>query len=590
MIKILDTNLDRLGVIKNAINSTRLEEINGENILDFTTILDSKLNSFINDNSVFELDNDYFDTAFLKKTINDDNTHTIEVESEHVSYRLNNPIYDIEYFTEIGTPTYILGKILNGTGFTVGTVEYTDIITYSAQEIKSRRQLLMEFVAYLGGELDVNKFVISILQHLGSTSAKQVIKDRNVKVISKTINKRVLDDIGNPTSSYSCVPIYLPGDSYSLGDNIILRQRDLNINENLRVVSISRDVYDIKNVTFQFANYTNGLESSLYRIATSTVSKDKLYNGCRIGPEFGFEAVRNDKKARAYFRSDGMKFQSGDGTGQNWKDRLYFEYDSILDETVLVIDGKLSTTMVQALEAEFDVTISNTVIVNNLYSEYGRIANLTVSELNTSWKKITNYLLKDIDLEASKAIIFYKRDFEQYSLYCEAQTDGTQTEHQRDKAGNLLYWVDTTHTGMTLNNTGLPVLTYVYIDIVKMELSFREVNGITRPRIIMGAGYGVPLFPERGKFIIDKDVDRGILEFTTANGIRYSIEIGEDGILQNGIELLSSIAFYSNGFTANYGGTSVGYRWSKDSSGKIIELINIDTHAVVPITWGSGIL
>ncbi len=339
MIKICNTNLDRLGVIKNVISSNRLEEINGENTLDFTAVLDSKLNNLIDENSVFELDNDYFDTAFLKKIANEDNIYTIEVEAEHVSYRLNNPDYNVDYFTETGTPTYILGKILEGTDFTVGTVEFTTEVTYSAQEAKSRRQLLMDFVAYLGGELQTNKFVISIVRHLGSTSPKLVIKDKNVKVVSKTVNKRVLDRSGNPTVSYRCTPIYLPGDAYSLGDDIVLRQKDLAINEELRVTSISRDVYDIKNVTFQFANYTNGLEDSLYRIATTTVSKDKFYNGCRIGPEFGFEAIRNDKKARAYFRSDGLAIQAGDGSGDNWQNKIHINHEGELIISGVSEDG-----------------------------------------------------------------------------------------------------------------------------------------------------------------------------------------------------------------------------------------------------------
>ena len=122
-----------------------MEEINGENILDFTTVLDSTLQTYINDNTVFELDGDYFDIAYYKKDANDDDTFTIDVESEHISYRLNRPEYNKEYFTEIGTPSVILGKILQGTGFSVGTVESPTTVTYSAQEAKSRRQLLMEF-------------------------------------------------------------------------------------------------------------------------------------------------------------------------------------------------------------------------------------------------------------------------------------------------------------------------------------------------------------------------------------------------------------------------------------------------------------
>ena len=441
MIKILNTSFNRLGVIKNAISSNRLEEINGENILDFEAVLDQKLNNFIDEDSIFELDNDWFDTAFLKKIANEDNTFTVEVESEHISYRLNREEYNVEFFTEMGDPTYILGKILDGTGFTIGTVEFSGTHTYSAQEAKSRRQLLMEFVAYLEGEVIFDKFEISIVQHRGSTETKPIIKDRNVKVVSKVVNKRQLDENGNPKVSYSCTPIYLPGDSYNLGDNIILKQKDLGIQQELRVVSISRDAYDVMNVTFQFANYTNGLESSLYRIATNTVAKDKLYNGCRIGPEFGFENVRGDKRARSYFRADEMKFQSGDGSGTTWKDCLYFEYDSDLDETILVLDGKLSATMINALSA---------IITPNLYAEKATIAELTVDRLDTS-VKVQNFLRGDT---ADVNYIKIRGQVIQFITATVASDYGASRTSSGTWDVTADQQVDTYYSGVSLTSTG----------------------------------------------------------------------------------------------------------------------------------------
>lgn len=386
MIKINNTSLERLGVIKKTIASSRLEEINGENTLDFEAVLDSEKAALVDENTIYEADGEYFDTAIFSKIANEDNTFTLEVESEHVSYRLNREEYDVEYFTEYGSPTYILGKILEGTEFSVGTVEFAIIQTYSIQESKSRRQLLMEFIASLGGELKVNKFEISIVAHLGSTSVIPVIKNRNVKVVSKKVNKRQLDDAGNPIISYKCTPLYLPGQSYSIGDEVRLIQKEINVSENLRVVSITKDLYDETNIKFELSNYMNGLADSLYQIATTSVTKDKPYNGVRIGPEYGFEAVRSDNKARSFFRSDGLVMQSGDGTGTTWKDRLYYEYDSDTDETTLVFDGKFTASVIEVL---------TTLITPNLYADKATIAELTVDEVNTS-PKVQKYLSSDL--------------------------------------------------------------------------------------------------------------------------------------------------------------------------------------------------
>jgi hypothetical protein len=383
MIRILNTSFERLGIIKSTISSNRIEELNGENTLDFDAILDQKLSDLINEDSIFEVDNDWFDTAYIKKNSNEDGSFSVVIQSEHISYRLNQELYNLEYFAELGTPTYILGKILEDTPFTVGTVEFEDNTAYSIEETKSRRATLMEFVAYLAGDIVFDKFTVSIVHHRGSTSVKPAIKNRNVKIISKEINKRQRDKDGNPTITYTCTPIYLPGDVYNIGDEIILIQNELHIRESLRVVSINRNVYDISDVTFQFSKYVNGLAEHLYRIETSTVVKDKLYNGTRIGPEFGFENVRADKKARSYFRADEMKFQSGDGSGTVWKDRMYFEYEDVNDpehsEMSLIFDGILHP---------------NVLITPNLYADNGNIAELTVSQLDTS-VKIHKYLNSD---------------------------------------------------------------------------------------------------------------------------------------------------------------------------------------------------
>lgn len=515
MIIVLDNSFNRLGVIKNAIESTRLEEINGENILDFSAVLDEKLNDFIDEDTIFELDDDYFDTALFKKVANEDNTYTVDVESEHVSYRLNDPLFNVEFFTELGEPSYILGKILEGTGFTIGTIEFSGTTAYSAQEAKSRRQLLMEFVAYLGGEVIFHKFEVSIVQHRGSLESKPVIKDRNVKVVSKTLNKRQLDELGNFLVSYTCTPIFL-GISYDLGDNVRLMQKELGINEELRVISISRNPYNEMEITFQFANYENSLASSLYRIEVSSVLKDKLYNGTRIGPEYGFEAVRNDKKARAYFRSDEMKFQSGDGSGTSWTDRLYYEYDSDADETTLVFNGKFTAESVEVLKI---------LIADSFYANMGDVADLTVDELSTA-KKLAAYLASDT------SDINYIRIKDLTQEFITASTTGTDDEQAKNRSGQLLYWTDDTFEHVTTSSTEYPAMQYIYTELTKLKLFF-EYNGTNYiPKIVFGAGTGEG---DNGKAFMYKDEGGLYIDYNTNTGGQFSIWIDDDGIHFDGV-------------------------------------------------------
>lgn len=313
MIKILNNAKELQAMIKDSYNPWRFEEINGENKLSFSAILTEKVSNYVNENNIVELEDDYFDIAYYSKDMNEDGTCTMEVECEHISYRLNDPMYNMDYFTVVGTPSHILSKILEGTGFTVGNVEFTSNITYSAQEKKSRRQLLMEFVALLGGEVDFNKFSISILNRRGSTDLKIFTKGKNIKVISKVYNGR--EDI--PIVSYTCTPIVLSNKTVGLGDDVLLIQPELGIEYTLRVVRYAYNPYDNMEAEIEIANYVNGLEDQLYRIETSTVAKEKIYNGCRIGPKEGFVAERIDGKVKTTMNAtEGIKIESDlDGAG-----------------------------------------------------------------------------------------------------------------------------------------------------------------------------------------------------------------------------------------------------------------------------------
>lgn len=540
MIKLLDSNFKRIGNLKNVLDAERSEEINSVNTLKFKLISTTSLLSQIQNDSIFELDDDYFDLVYVEKQARNDGTYIINVESEHISYRLNNQEYNVEYFTEYGTPEYILGKILDGTDFIVGDVEFSDVVTYSAQEAKSRRQLLMEFAAYIKGELYFHKNEIGIVQHRGSSDVKILTKGKNINVVGSIVDKRERDSEGNPLLSYYCEPIALPGVEYSLGDDILLIQPELNIREKLRLIKMSYNPYKPYSLSMEFSNKVPGLEDQLFRIETEKISKDKKMNGIRIGPVYGFEAVRNDKMARAYFRSDRMAFQSGDGSGENWVDRLYYDYDSDLGETVLIFDGKFSVNALNAIKADIDFIINNTFITQNLYAEYGRIAKLSVSELDTSWKKITNYLINDT------SDVNYIRIHEKYMDWITASTNGEDEEQVTDIDGNPLFWRDATKTGMTLTDTGYPVLIYKYVESTKFQMTFEDEEPHA-VKMTFGQGYGYEN-PNAGRGVMYKDADGLKIQYTQASGNLIEIKLGEDGIIQcgnSGIYGLRNIAVSS---------------------------------------------
>lgn len=563
-IKILNNSLEEQGTIQSVLSSSMTEIINSDKTLRFSAFLKG-IKHLITGDNIAEVDNDYYDIIEYEKGQSSDGKMTVVVDCEHVSYRLNDPDYDLEYFTWIGTPTFILGKILEGTGFTVGTVEFSDTLTYSAQEAMSRRQILMEFVALLGGEIDFDKFTINILTQRGSSVPKDLLQDRNIEVLSKFYSKREKDKDGNPLVGYKCALIKPM--AIALGDVVTIDYESLDIDVQLRVVSLTKDPYNKYLAAFEIGNFYPGLADDAYRIETSTLAKGKTYYGARISPEHGFESIRSDKMARTVMNADIFAMQTGDGQG-NWTNKLYF--DPTLGK--YVFDGTLSAQMVEALEAQFDVTVSNVTITNVLAAETGYIAQLTVDELLTD-TKVQNYLNSDT------SPIEYQHQFGKYYRMIYASTDGTQTEQAKSRGQNL-YWKDADKEVVTFEETAYPVTVYKYNEPTIFQISFTIGNSV---EMIFGQGDGVLENSAKG-FIRKVPTGLEIIYYTSNTGVERKIVLDDSGIIINGLRYeLTALNIASNSFQASYGDVIHDVQIQKDGSGRIISLT--ESGISIPITY-----
>lgn len=586
-IKILSAALAELDTIDHVISAERFERINSDNGLNFSVPLDATTNDLITTTNVVGYGTDYFDIARYTKGQNGSGLPVAQVECEHISYRLNDPAFNKEWFTEIGTPTQILTKLLDGTGFTVGTVDFTTAMTYSAQQAMSRRGLLMELIALLGGEGYFNGFTISILAQRGSTTPKDLTAYSNITVLSKSVDKRSLDALGNPTIAYQCAitnPVEL-----ALGDVVTLGYNLLDIDVTLRIVSISANPYDTSEIDIEVGNYTNALEDDMYRIETSMVAKGNTYYGARISPENGFESIRNDKMARTVMNADQFAMQTGDGSGSSWTNKLYF--DPATDK--YVFDGTLSATMIEALEAEFDVTISQTVIVNQLSAQKGNIAELTVDQIDTS-----DFVQRYLDEDTSP--VGYWKGYDQFIEFYEAAVPEGDIYYTqvKNRQGQDIYWLDETHTGTTIEITDYPVYRYAYngddlAGVVKLKI-FHEIDPVTgfaTPKMIWGQGSGVD---DRMQAIIMKDTDGLLLKYTTSTGEVVALRLGEDGF--DGVNFavhgappeINNISVYSNGMIlVDEFTTTVDYTFVRDSKGRITSITNNNSTHVTNVTWNT---
>lgn len=246
----------------------------------------------------------------------------------------------------------------------------------------------------------------------------------------------------------------------------------------------------------------------------------------------------------------------------------------VLENGLVIAENIDIDDKIKAAIAEIDLVISNTVVTNVLVADKGYIAELTVDQLETS-DKVQRYLAGD------QTDVDYIRARDQYIQWITATTDGS-TEQAKDRNGVLLYWKDEKHLELAKEATAFPVTIYKYTEQVKRKIGFEDVDGIQTPIDVYGVGNGVG---DNGKGFIKKTVEGLVIEYISSTGKIRQIKLTDSGI-QMTPTALKSVSFYSNGFKAQYEGTLVSYNWTKDSSGRIIQLTNAEE--TIPITWNTG--
>lgn len=262
---------------------------------------------------------------------------------------------------------------------------------------------------------------------------------------------------------------------------------------------------------------------------------------------------------------------------------LSFLLSNLDSDNVKELDADI--TKIKNLVAETIITY--TLVTQTLYAEKGYIAELTVDQLDTS-AKVRKYL--NNDTTPVNYIKMYNQNIEFRTGEVKLNGNGIPlTEQAVDRNGNKLYWVDEERKAVQYEANDDPVMIYQYDELAKLYISFERDEDTFEyvPKIAMGVGIGNINYPDRGKAFIYKDTEGLVLKYIKANGQEVFLNLSEYGVFQSH-ETLSSLTFYNDGFLAEYGGTQVGYRWTKDSQGRITQLENIYTSEIVPVKWEGG--
>lgn len=193
-----------------------------------------------------------------------------------------------------------------------------------------------------------------------------------------------------------------------------------------------------------------------------------------------------------------------------------------------------------------NVIIANTMVTNVLTAQKGYIAELTVDQLDTS-DMVHRYNLtpEDDDYVLRKAPVKYQRMNDEVrervvATYAGDLEGGIENRVQCvNRAGELLYYIDATKTGITEDETDWPVWRFVYdgpdgLGLVKEReyFEFDGTNYVPAKRHGLGNGVG-----DNGTMTEAKWADRYEKKYITTGagslpaGTEVSLGLTDDGIV-----------------------------------------------------------
>ncbi|AOY76925.1 prophage endopeptidase tail family protein [Clostridium formicaceticum] len=248
MIRIVDGNNKQLAILDKLINPIIKEQINGEYIFTFTTVIEELKSEYIHHDNYIETDDNLFQIAKYTKERTQDNKVLIHVLAEQMSYKLID--ISINSFLKVEkTALEMLTDLLVDTGFTVGTVSVSGKTTVLINETANKREVLKAIQEAFGGELQFNRYSISLLHHRGQNNGVEFRVGKNVKGIKKIVDNTKKDEYGNPSVSYEVNIIELNEhedfkglEGFEIGDTINkIIDTELGISISARIVEIEKD-------------------------------------------------------------------------------------------------------------------------------------------------------------------------------------------------------------------------------------------------------------------------------------------------------------------------------------------------------------
>lgn len=247
------------GVFTRVISASLTDSLNGECTFQFTVISSAAAEIFTGLEVELKSDtlNYLFNVVKVSKSLSS-GIAVCTVECEHKSYELNNDEYKLKEMDFEGSPSDCLSLLLTGTALTAGLCDPTIPIKLKINRECTRRAALMQLIALCGGEIEYNGNEINIRSHRGSQEYIGIMDGRNVSDLTMET------DIRSGTTNYG-LTLY-KNINFSVGDNVQIVFHPFDLNVNTRIISMSFNPFNRREISIEVGDYRPSISDSLYQM------------------------------------------------------------------------------------------------------------------------------------------------------------------------------------------------------------------------------------------------------------------------------------------------------------------------------------
>ena len=356
MIKILNSANETLSILQDVSSAEISEEINGAFTFDFMAAIDGTKSAEIYHGHKVEIEDNYFNIMRTVKSRAVDGI-TISATCEHVSYDFLNVVFTAGFtFTGLASAafTYLISAVNTAlsASFTLGTFTTTANETLTVNEPITAKGVMLDLAALYVGELEFDKYAVSLLTHRGADNGVQFRYRKNISEAAVTVDYQALKDDGSPTVTYEVSAAeleyeqgyidkgYSALEHYELGDTIHVLDDDLDIDVSARIVKNTYNPLQRMQGTVEIGDYVNDLTDTLTNIKTTTVGKNTIYNGVSIGPDNGFVAERSDAMVKTTMNAtDGITIELKASATASYTAVFYVAVDTATNTAKLYLAG-----------------------------------------------------------------------------------------------------------------------------------------------------------------------------------------------------------------------------------------------------------